>query len=122
MIRTRQPCISAAERAAARQKILATVQQIPKGQVCSYSYVALIAGFPGRARLVAKILSDLPLAHQIPWQRVITASGRIAFPGDQPAHAIQRALLESEGQVFVGGKLRMADVGWRPMDERPLLD
>lgn len=44
----------------ARRDILETIQRIPRGKVASYSGVAFAAGWPGRARLVARVLSDVP--------------------------------------------------------------
>src|SRR5690554_408203 len=41
----------------ARARILAAVRAIPRGQVAGYGEVARRAGLPGRARLVARVLS-----------------------------------------------------------------
>lgn len=46
----------------ARRDILDTIRRIPRGQVASYSGVAFAAGWPGRARLVARVLSEIPEA------------------------------------------------------------
>ena len=42
---------------AARRKILAEVRRVPAGHVASYGEIARRAGLPGRARLVARVLS-----------------------------------------------------------------
>lgn len=59
----------------ARRDILETILRIPRGKVASYSQVAFVAGWPGRARLVARVLGDLPDA--VPGD----ASPSLATPG-----------------------------------------
>ena len=59
----------------ARRDILETIQRIPRGKVASYSGVAFAAGWPGRARLVARVLSEL--AQAIPGE----ASSSQSTPG-----------------------------------------
>ena len=107
----------------ARKDILATLKRIPRGKVVSYSQVAFIAGWPGRARLVARVLGDVPPEFgPVPWQRVINAQGRIAIPKDSPSHALQQRLLEAEGVVFLNGRVRFEKHGWKTCDASPLLD
>lgn len=107
----------------ARRDILETIQRIPRGKVASYSGVAFAAGWPGRARLVARVLADVPPEYQgLPWQRVINAQGRIAIPKTSPAHNRQMGLLKAEGVVFLNGRASFAKQGWKPGDESPLLD
>lgn len=107
----------------ARRDILETIQRIPRGKVASYSGVAFAAGWPGRARLVARVLSDVPPEYEgLPWQRVINAQGRIAIPKSSPGHLQQIRLLKAEGVVILNGKVSFAAHGWQPGDESPLLD
>ena len=107
----------------ARQQILDTIRRIPKGRVASYGQVAYVAGWPGRARLVARVLGDVEAADGvIPWQRVINAQGKIAIPKDSPGHRTQIRLLKAEGVVFLNGKVSFAHHGWQPGDPSPLLD
>gem|GEM_PF-55369 len=40
--------------------ILQQVAQIPSGQVATYGQIAWLAGLPGRARLVGRVLASLP--------------------------------------------------------------
>lgn len=107
----------------ARRDILETIQRIPRGKVASYSGVALAAGWPGRARLVARVLGDVPAEYEkLPWFRVINAQGRIAIPKGSPGHLRQIRLLKAEGVVFLNGRVSFAHHGWQPGDESPLLD
>jgi methylated-DNA-protein-cysteine methyltransferase-like protein len=107
----------------ARRDILETILRIPRGKVASYSQVAFAAGWPGRARLVARVLGDVPPEFgPIPWFRVINAQGRIAIPQTSPGHNKQIRLLKAEGVVFLNGKVSFAAHGWKLGDESPLLD
>lgn len=97
------PAKSAAERAAAA--ILAAVRAIPRGQVAGYGEVARRAGLPGRARLVARLLSgnDDP---SLPWYRVLRSDGRIAFPEGSAGFREQARRLEAEGVRVENGRAR----------------
>ena len=48
------------------ERIRAAVCRIPTGFVASYGDVASIAGMPGRARLVGRVLRDSPAARELP--------------------------------------------------------
>jgi methylated-DNA-protein-cysteine methyltransferase-like protein len=92
------------------QAICAAVAAIPRGKVASYGQVALLAGLPGRARLVGRVLSHLPPGSEIPWQRVVNARGEISLADH--AGARQRRLLEREGVRFnVHGRIDMRRYG-----------
>ncbi len=87
------------------QKIWDTVSGIPRGRVASYGQVARMAGLPGRARLVGHALKQLPKGSEVPWHRVINASGRISFPPGSPAWERQYQRLLDEGVPFQGGRV-----------------
>ena len=61
------------------QMILSVIIQIPKGKVASYGQVAKFAGLPKHARLVGRVLGQLPEDHNIPWYRVVNSQGRISL-------------------------------------------
>jgi alkylated DNA nucleotide flippase Atl1 len=67
------------DRQARLERIYDTVRDIPSGNVASYGQVAEIAGIPRGARQVGWALRQLSRGEDVPWHRVITASGRIAF-------------------------------------------
>jgi methylated-DNA-protein-cysteine methyltransferase related protein len=85
------------------QQVYALVAQIPSGQVATYGQIARLLGHPSAARAVGYALRALPNGSDIPWQRVINASGRISTRGNPHSEAIQRVLLEAEGVRFGGG-------------------
>ena len=53
-------------------------EQVPFGSTCSYSTLAHLAGFPGRARAAGRAMSRAPLAYLIPTHRIIRADGTAA--------------------------------------------
>ncbi|MGV8941559.1 MAG: MGMT family protein [Lysobacter sp.] len=89
----------------ASARILAIIRAIPSGQVAGYGEVARRAGLPGRARMVARLLShnDDPT---LPWHRVLRSDGRIAFPHDAPEFAEQNQRLRAEGIRVEAGRVR----------------
>lgn len=89
----------------AASRVLAAVRAIPRGEVAGYGEVARRAGLPGRARLVARLLSQNDDA-SLPWHRVLRSDGRIAFPEASPAYREQCARLRAEGVTVVAGRVR----------------
>lgn len=89
---------------AAAARILAAVRAIPRGEVAGYGEVARRAGLPGRARLVARVLSGNG-DDRLPWHRVLRADGRIAFPPDSEGFRQQCERLRAEGVEVVHGRV-----------------
>jgi methylated-DNA-protein-cysteine methyltransferase-like protein len=89
----------------ANDRILAAIRAIPRGQVAGYGHIAQRAGLPGRARLVARILSqnDDP---RLPWHRVLRSDGRIAMPEGSRGYREQCQRLRAEGVVVENGRVR----------------
>jgi methylated-DNA-protein-cysteine methyltransferase-like protein len=94
------------------ETIWETVRAIPRGKVASYAEVAEQSGFPRQARLVGYALHKLPPKSGVPWHRVITARGEIAFPRHSSTYRKQKALLEKEGVRFVKGRTDFTKYGW----------
>ncbi|MFT4256069.1 MAG: MGMT family protein [Pseudoxanthomonas sp.] len=91
--------------ASARDRILAAVRAIPRGQVAGYGEVARRAGLPGRARLAARALAE-NTDPALPWYRVLRSDGRIAFPEGSREWREQSQRLRAEGVAVVKGKVR----------------
>ena len=81
------------------------MRAIPRGQVAGYGVIARRAGLPGRARMVARLLSGND-DDALPWHRVLRSDGRIAFPPDSPGRAEQIQRLRSEGVIVDNGRVR----------------
>lgn len=102
------------ERELHRHRILATVDSIPRGRVASYGQIARLAGLPRRARLVGRVLSELPSGSELPWHRVVNAAGHISRRGDGRGEREQRRRLRAEGVVLLrGGRIDLRTHGWR---------
>ncbi len=91
----------------AATRILAAIRAVPRGQVAGYGHIAQRAGLPGRARLVARILSenDDP---QLPWHRILRSDGRIAFPPGSKQFREQSQRLRAEGVTVENGRVKIA--------------
>ncbi|KMM76954.1 cysteine methyltransferase [Xanthomonas sp. NCPPB 1128] len=107
------PVATAAAEAHAR--ILATIRAIPPGQVRGYGEVAMLAGLPGRARLVARLLGANTDA-ALPWHRVLRSDGRIAFPEGSRGYREQCQRLRAEGVAVQGGRVKRAPAPVRDLD------
>ena len=106
------------DRQARLARIYETIADIPRGSVASYGQIAEIAGIPRGARQVGFALKHLPRDKALPWHRVVTASGRIAFEPDSAAFEKQRALLVAEDIPVVAGRIDMDKYRWQPqLDE-----
>lgn len=96
-------------------QVYAVVRQIPPGKVASYGQVAAMLGHPRAARTVGWALAALREAeeHDIPWQRVINAQGRVSIRHMEHAPEEQQMLLEAEGVQFdQQGKVDWNRHGW----------
>jgi methylated-DNA-protein-cysteine methyltransferase-like protein len=101
------------------QRILATVEAVPRGKVASYGQIAREALLPGRARLVGRVLRDLPASSKLPWHRIVRADGSIAGRGDGAAMTEQRKRLAREGVKFDSrGRVDLATYGARANSPR----
>src|SRR5438270_13530790 len=84
------------------------IREIPQGKVLTYGAVAKAAGYPGRSRMVARILQR---GFGLPWQRVLGAGGEIKLRGDSAME--QRFRLQVEGVRFRGRKVDMKACEWK---------
>jgi methylated-DNA-protein-cysteine methyltransferase-like protein len=92
-------------------RIYAAIAAIPAGRVASYGAIAARAGLPGRARLVGKLLGETPTGMQLPWHRVLRASGRIAMPPGSEGFVEQSERLRAEGIEVSNGRVPLSRFG-----------
>jgi len=85
------------------ESVWKVVSDIRVGRVMSYGDVARVAGFPRRARMVARAMARSPEA--LPWHRVVRSDLTIAFPKDSEFYLEQQKLLLIEGVKFVKNKI-----------------
>jgi alkylated DNA nucleotide flippase Atl1 len=86
--------------------VLAVLRRLGPGEVVTYGEVGEEAGYPGAARAVGNLLRGSG-ADDVPWWRVVTASGRLV-PGHEVEHARR---LTAEGVDVSDGRVRRARVG-----------
>ncbi|WP_315074250.1 MGMT family protein [Acinetobacter guillouiae] len=97
------------------QMMLNVIIQIPQGKVACYGQVAKYAGLPKHARLVGRVLGQLPEDHDIPWYRVVNSQGRISLKKlDEKGMCIQTAKLMAEDVVVIDGKINLKKYQWAP--------
>ena len=90
-----------------RTRVLQLVATIPEGRVMTYGQLAWVAGMPRHSRAVGDIMHGLGADTNLPWWRVINASGKISTY-KVGAGELQRGLLEREGVVFdASGKCKL---------------
>lgn len=97
-----------------KQRIYAVLAAIPKGVVVSYGQVGELAGLPRAARLVGRTLSALPDDTQLPWHRVVNASGKISMPSNSPGGMQQKHRLELEDVLLVNGRISLKQFRCQP--------
>ncbi|HUM11962.1 MAG TPA: MGMT family protein [Myxococcaceae bacterium] len=82
------------------QTVARVVRAIPRGRVLSYSRVAVLAGVPGRARLIGKLMGRI--GARLPWWRVLRADRTLA----EEVALEQAKRLRAEGvRVVDGGRV-----------------
>ena len=96
---------SGARPTAYARAVLDVVDRIPAGRVLTYGDVAELVG-RGSPRTVGTVLSDH--GREVPWQRVVQASGRPAEPHLREA----LRLLAAEGCPLRGEKVDLASARW----------
>ena len=89
------------------------VRAIPRGRVLSYSRVAVLAGLPGRARLIGKVMARI--GSQLPWWRVLRADRTMA----EEVREKQARRLKAEG-VKVGASGRVPRSAFLPIGDEAL--
>lgn len=94
-----------------QERVYAAILAIPPGRVASYGAIAMRAGLPGRARLVGRLMGEVPDGMKLPWFRVLRASGQIAFPPGSRGFREQSKLLRAEGVEVKNGRVPLSRFG-----------
>lgn len=98
--------------AQSRERIWKIVHSIPPGKVTSYGEVAKRAGLPNGARLVGRVLANLPSGSTLPWHRVVNSRGMLSLPPDSQSYREQRRRLQREGIIFRNERIDWKQFGW----------
>jgi methylated-DNA-protein-cysteine methyltransferase-like protein len=92
-------------------RVYAAIAAIPPGRVASYGAIAARAGLPGRARLVGRLLGEVPDGMELPWFRVLRSSGEIALPKGSRGFREQVQRLRAEGVEVKNGRVALSAFG-----------
>ncbi len=96
-------------------KVYDLVRRIPRGKVASYGQIASLISTPRAARIVGFAMRKAP--DDVPWQRVISSSGRISIENVEHPAEEQAALLRAEGVVATerlgAFYIDMREFGWK---------
>jgi len=82
------------------QRVIELIHEIPRGQVCTYRQLAIMAGSPNASRQVAWILHSSSAKYDLPWHRVLNSKGNIVLSTEE-GQLEQRTLLLREGVPFL---------------------
>ncbi len=96
-----------------RERMLAILAQIPPGKVLSYGRLAELAGFPGRARLAARLCRTLP-EEGLPWHRVLSADGHSRIPSEETREEQFRRLWDEDVPMRSAEQVDMTWALWQP--------
>ncbi len=102
------------ERAGAQQQVFELACRIPRGRVMTYGQISTVMAGRLSPRAVGWMMHRCP--EEIPWQRVVNASGGCSTDRlpDFPK-GLQRSLLEAEGVEFrANGTLDLEVYRWWP--------
>jgi len=85
-----------------RQAVWNACLQVPNARVTTYGHIARMVGHPTHARLVGSVLKNGGWSEgQVPWHRIINASGKVPLREARGQVDDQAQLLQHEG-VHVG--------------------
>ena len=80
-----------------QQKVWAALRTIPRGEVRTYTDIAVQIGHPSSARAVANACGKNPYAPEVPCHRVIRSDGSIGGYSAEGGSKKKRAMLREEG-------------------------
>lgn len=92
-------------------RVFEAIAAIPPGRVASYGAIAARAGLPGRARLVGRLLGEVPDGLTLPWYRVLRSNGQIAMAPGSRGFREQCRRLRAEGVEVKHGRVPLARFG-----------
>lgn len=95
-----------------KECVYGIVKQIPLGRVMTYGQIAVLCNQFGAARVVGQIAHFGP--SNLPWHRVVHASGLMARGFVPEGRSGQEKLLRLEGIEFNNGRIEIAKYLWSP--------
>jgi methylated-DNA-protein-cysteine methyltransferase-like protein len=94
--------------------VIHIIQNIPRGKVSTYGFIARLAGNPRAARQVSWILHSSSRKHHLPWHRVISSNGSLSMKSIEDKQ-YQKKLLELEDIAFFDNfTVNLEKYLWKP--------
>lgn len=91
-----------------QERIIQVLALVPSGFATSYGHVAFLAGLPRHARLVARVLRNLPSGSTIPWFRIVRSDRQPAFAiGSLDWHR-QTERLQQDGITLLNNRVPLS--------------
>ena len=97
-----------------KEKVYATLRQVPKGKVATYGQLAEMVGSPGAARAVGMCMRTNPDAPRTPCHRVVAANGKLTGYSAEGGVVKKKQMLLDEGVQFIGDKVNLKLSLWQP--------
>jgi methylated-DNA-[protein]-cysteine S-methyltransferase len=82
------------------RRVVAACRRIPRGQTRTYGQLAAVAGSPGAARAVGRVMASNRFPLVVPCHRVVGANGSLGGFSAPKGLAMKRRLLELEKRVL----------------------
>lgn len=99
--------------------VITAIRGIPRGKIATYKQIAALCGKPHAGRAVAWILKSCSEKYELPWHRVLNASGKISFKLRSHSFRLQCAKLRAERvAVSPGGTVELEKFQWRKRPRR----
>lgn len=96
-----------------KEKVYATLRQVPKGKVATYGQLAEMVGSPGAARAVGMCMRTNPDAPRTPCHRVVAANGKLTGYSAEGGVVKKKQMLLDEGVQFIGDKVNLKLSLWQ---------
>ncbi|HMN69675.1 MAG TPA: MGMT family protein [Bdellovibrionales bacterium] len=78
-------------------RVIEAIKKVPRGKVATYQQIAGLAGKEHASRAVSWILNSSTKKHALPWQRIVSKKGGVAFKPGTYHFRMQARLLKAEG-------------------------
>lgn len=83
------------------RKVHRVLQQVPYGSVVAYGELAAMAGSPGAARAVGRVMSSNPFPLLVPCHRVVNADGSIGQYSAAYGRRTKAWLIDFEREISI---------------------
>lgn len=88
------------------EELWESVRRVPPGRVASYGAIGRMLRHPTTGRIVGRMLAQTPSGEDVPWWRIVAASGMLPIGKLDPMlQRTQADLLSTEGVELKEGRV-----------------